>query len=165
MSELKASEVSEMSGKIGYDFRDGGSHWHETMIKNKSVHRGGHYHLLDDLKTVLMEGEHIHEFDEESLGAPGWLKGGEHTHKVLFADGTVGYTKPASKADLAEGETTNGSHKHEYTADGEMSRGGQHVHVIEMPDGTIHKTLGHDQIKILIQKGKSLPQCVWDGML
>lgn len=159
-----ASEECDMS-KIGYDFRDAGAHWHESMIKGKSFHRGSHYHLLDDLTTVLSEGDHIHEIPEESVGVPGHLKGGEHAHKVLLADGTVGMTSMTPSTPETAGKAINGQHMHEYTPDSDISKGGQHIHAIQMPDGTTRKTLGHDQIKVLIAKGEKLPQSLFDGVL
>ena len=156
---------------IGYDFKDAGAHWHDALVMGKSFHGGRHMHLMDDMKTVLMEGEHVHDIDVDKSKIPGKMGwSGPHTHKVIFPDGTIGFTKPLESeitpgAGPTEENMSNGRHQHEYTADNEMSRGGQHMHTIEMPDGTVRKTLGHNEIKMLVEKGEKLPQSLFDDVL
>lgn len=157
--------------RLSYGLRDSGAHYHDPSTDNILI-GGNHQHLLDDMKTIFDGGAHNHELSDEMIaGTQGQLGfGGEHVHFAFMPDGSKLITNPvAIPAVPAAGPTpanvAGGRHMHEVGPDLETSRGGQHVHTIQMPDGTVHKTLGHKEIKALIEKGEDIPSSIWDEVV
>jgi len=137
------------------DYNEAGAHWHEELPEGKLI-GGEHTHILDDMMTILKGGAHGHDLEKDVLpNTQGLLQpGGPHVHEIVMPDGRKAMTQPLDGADPGVG----GYHQHITLPNGETVRSGAHVHTIQMPDGVVHKTLGFDELKAIVEEHKNQVQ-------